>query len=237
MFGPEERRRAVDLYSATPMTTARVVRHLGYPARQCLERWLAKDSRYAGHMAKPIIPLETRTKAIEPVPDGSERSATGSRRIARAVWPRCGPKNRNAGQTSKPAMRRDRDAGDAEALRRRIEEPELGNAVMREVVEARRKRPGRRPAAPVEQGEDASGRPSAPDVFTQLDDMLARHRTERPPTATMPGPGLTDTPGCVSWWPGRSPLPRAGTGTAGSRPCSGPASRRRCSAGSWPRMV
>ena len=45
------------------------------------------------------------------------------------------PKNRNAGQTSKPAMRRDRDAGDAEALRRRIEEPELGNAVMREVVE------------------------------------------------------------------------------------------------------
>ncbi|MFR3968026.1 MAG: hypothetical protein ACLTZC_08320 [Bifidobacterium pseudocatenulatum] len=72
MFGPEERRRAVDLYSATPMTTARVVRHLGYPARQCLERWLAKDSRYAGHMAKPIIPLETRTKAIEPVPDGSD---------------------------------------------------------------------------------------------------------------------------------------------------------------------
>ena len=51
MFGPEERRRAVGLYSATPMTTARVVRHLGYPARQCLERWLAKDSRYAGHMA------------------------------------------------------------------------------------------------------------------------------------------------------------------------------------------
>ena len=147
------------------------------------------------------------------------------------------PKNRNAGQTSKPAMRRDRDAGDAEALRRRIEEPELGNAVMREVVEVRRKRPGRRPAAPVEQGEDASGRPSAPDVFTQLDDMLARHRAKQPPTATTPGSGLTDTPGRVSGWPGRSPLPRAGTGTAGSGPRSGPASRRRCSAGSWPRMV
>lgn len=70
--------------------------------------------------------------------------------------------------------------------RRRVEEPELENAVMREVIEARRKRPGRRPAAPVEQGEDASGRPSAPDVFTQLDDMLARHRTEQPPTATTP---------------------------------------------------
>ena len=33
-------------------------------------------------------------------------------------------------------MRRDRSAGDAEAPRRRIEEPELGNAVMREVAEA-----------------------------------------------------------------------------------------------------
>ena len=137
------------------------------------------------------------------------------------------PGNRNAGQASKPAIRRDRDAGDAEALRRRIEEPELGNAVMREVVEARRKRPGRRPAAPVEQGEDASGRPSAPDVFTQLDDMLARHRAKQPPTATTPGSGLTDTPGRVSGWPGRSPFPGAGTGTAGSRPCSGPVSRRR----------
>ena len=108
------------------------------------------------------------------------------------------PKNRNAGQADKPAMRRDRDVGDAEALRRRIEELELGNAVMREVVEARRKRPGRRSAAPVEQGEDASGRPSASDVFTQFDDMLARHRTGRPPTAATPGSPLTDTPGCVS---------------------------------------
>ena len=74
MSGPEERQRAVDLYSATPMTTAQVVRHLGYPTRQCLERWLAKDPRYAGHMAKPIIPLETRTKAIELVLGGMRGS-------------------------------------------------------------------------------------------------------------------------------------------------------------------
>ena len=46
------------------------------------------------------------------------------------------PENRNAGQANKPAMRRDRSAGDAEAPRRRIEEPELWNAVMREVAEA-----------------------------------------------------------------------------------------------------
>ena len=74
MFSPEERERAVELYFTTPMTTAQLVRHLGYPTRQCLERWLAKDPRYAGHMAKPIIPLETRTKAIELVLGGRRGS-------------------------------------------------------------------------------------------------------------------------------------------------------------------
>lgn len=69
MSGPEERQRAVDLYSAMPVTTAQVVRHLGYPTRQCLERWLAADPRYAGHMAKPIIPLETK--------DQSDRTGAG----------------------------------------------------------------------------------------------------------------------------------------------------------------
>lgn len=52
MSGLEERERAVELYFTTPMMTAQVVEHLGYPTRQCLERWLAMDSRYAGHMAK-----------------------------------------------------------------------------------------------------------------------------------------------------------------------------------------
>ncbi|MFY1726513.1 hypothetical protein ACJ8LF_02585 [Bifidobacterium bifidum] len=39
-------------------------------------------------------------------------------------------------------MRRDRDAGDTEAPRRRVEEPEPGDAVMREVVEVAGKDPG-----------------------------------------------------------------------------------------------
>ena len=43
MSGPEERERAVGLYFTTPMTTAQVVRRLGCPTRQCLERRLAKD--------------------------------------------------------------------------------------------------------------------------------------------------------------------------------------------------
>ena len=71
------------------------------------------------------------------------------------------PKNRNAGQSDKPAPRRNWNAravgDDVEALRRRVEELELENALMREVVEACGKRPRRRPMAPVEQGEDAAG--------------------------------------------------------------------------------
>lgn len=141
--------RAVGLYFTTPMTTAQVVEHLGYPTRQCLERWLAMDPRYAGHMDKPIIPPETRTKAIEPVPDGmqwkqaAELFGAGVGAVHNRVkayreggMAALRPKNRNAGQASKPAMRRSRNAGavrdDVEALRRRVEEPELENAVMRE---------------------------------------------------------------------------------------------------------
>ena len=210
MSGLEERERAVELYFTTPMTTAQVVEHLGYPTRQCLERWPAMDSRYAGHMAKPIIPLETRLKAIEPVPGSVQKRA--AKQLGAGVgavhgWVRAyrkggmaalQPKNRNSAQGNKPADSRRRpsaaDDDDAEALRRRVEELELENALMREVVEARRKRPRRRPAAPVEQGEDPVDRPVEAGVFARLDDMLARHRAERPPTATTPGSALTSTP-------------------------------------------
>lgn len=126
-------------------------------------------------MDRPIIPPETRTKAIEPVPGGmrqkraAERLGAGVGAVRNRVrayreggMAALRPENRNAGQADRPAMRRDRSAGDAEAPRRRVEELELGNAVMREVAEVAEKRPGRRPTAPVGQGEDASGRPSAP---------------------------------------------------------------------------
>ena len=152
MSGPEERRRAVEPYFTTPMTTAQVVEHLGYPIRQCLERWLAKNPRHAGHMAKPIISLETRTKAIEPVPDGmrgsgppndsaraSELSTTGSRRIVRAVWPRCGPKT---GTPARPTSLRRDEAGipgpSAMTWRRCAagsRSRNLENAVMRETID------------------------------------------------------------------------------------------------------
>ena len=116
MLSPEERWRAVELYFTTPPATAQVVRHLGYPTRQCLERWLVADPRYAGRMAKPIIPLETRTKAIEPVLGGMQRKQAVERLGAGvgAVhnWVKAyreggmaalQPRNRNAGQSNKPA--------------------------------------------------------------------------------------------------------------------------------------
>ena len=158
MSGLEERERAVELYFTTPMTTAQVVEHLGYPTRQCLERWPAMDSRYAGHMAKPIIPLETRRRAVEPVPGSVQKQA--AKQLGAGVgavhgWVRAyrkggmaalQPKNRNSAQGNKPADSRRRpsaaDDDDAEALRRRVEEPELENALMREVVEVAEKDPG-----------------------------------------------------------------------------------------------
>ena len=124
MSGLEERERAVELYFTTPMTTAQVVEHLGYPTRQCLERWPAMDSRYAGHMAKPIIPLETRRRAVGPVLGGMRRKQA-AKQLGVSVgavhgWVRAyrkggmaalQPKNRNAAQGNKPAdSRRKRSA-------------------------------------------------------------------------------------------------------------------------------
>lgn len=146
MSGLEERERAVELYFTTPMTTAQVVEHLGYPTRQCLERWLAMDSRYAGHMAKPIIPLETRRRAVELVLGGMQQKQA-AKQLGAGVgavhgWVRAyrkggmaalQPKNRNSAQGNKPADSRRRpsaaDDDDAEALRRRVEELEPGERV------------------------------------------------------------------------------------------------------------
>ena len=105
MFGPEERQRAVGLCSATPMATAQVVEHLGYPTRRCLERCLAKGPRYAGRMRIPIIPPGNRAEG--------DRTGIG----------------RHAAEASRPAARRGDspgDDGDVEALRRSLEELEPG---------------------------------------------------------------------------------------------------------------
>ena len=72
---------------------------------------------------------------------------------------------------------------DPDVLRRRIRELELENALMREAVRGRKKRPGRRPAAPVEPGEDNADRPAEAEVFAEVADMLAA--VSRPAATTV----------------------------------------------------
>ena len=74
-----------------------------------------------------------------------------------------------------------RGGDDVEALRRRVEELESGERVDAGGGGGRRKRPGRRPAAPVEQGEDDAGRPAGAEVFAEVDGLLAAHSAEQLP--------------------------------------------------------
>ena len=90
MSGPGERRRVVDLYSATPMATARVVERLGYSTGQCPERRPAKDPGYAGHMARPIVPPKT----------GGRGDRTGAGRHAAEAGRRTARRGRRRGQLS-----------------------------------------------------------------------------------------------------------------------------------------
>jgi hypothetical protein len=65
VLGQEGRDCVVELYLSMEMTAQQVVDHLGYPTRQCLERWLHRDSRYSGSVSKPIVPLRRRREAVE----------------------------------------------------------------------------------------------------------------------------------------------------------------------------
>ena len=146
----------MELYLTTPMTTAQVVECLGYPTRQCLERWLAMDPRYAGRMAKPIIPLETRRKAIELVLGGMQQKqaakqlgvSVGAVRNWVRAYRRGGmaalqPRNQNAAQGGESAsvLGAGRMPGAAMTWRRCAvgsRSWSRGNALMREAVRGRR---------------------------------------------------------------------------------------------------
>ena len=108
------------------MFSLEVVECLGYPTRQCLERWLAMDPRYAGRMAKPIIPLETRRKAIELVLGGMQQKQAAKqlgvsvgavhnwvRAYRRGGMAALQPRNQNAAQGGKSASVRPRGGADA----------------------------------------------------------------------------------------------------------------------------
>jgi transposase InsO family protein/transposase-like protein len=154
MFSQEERGRAVELYFSTDMTTQQVVDHLGYPTRQCLERWLHEDPRYSDAIAKPIVPLRKRVRAVRLCLAGMQQKraavqlgvSAGAVHHWMALYREGGmaalqPRRRIAvAKEEKPTIRPVPD--DVGGLRRRVAELELENALMREVVEVVKKDPG-----------------------------------------------------------------------------------------------
>lgn len=114
MSGPEERRHAAEPYFTTPMTTAQMVKHLGYPTRPVLGTLAGGGSP----VCRPYDPPHHPTGDKGPrqsnrcrvacsrsgPPNGSarasERSTTGSRRTAKAEWPRCRPETRTPRRTA-----------------------------------------------------------------------------------------------------------------------------------------
>ena len=153
MFSREGRERAVELYFTTSMSTKQVVEHLGYPTRQCPERWLHADPRYADVVPKPPIPLGTRRRAVELCLSGMQQKQAaaelGVSTSAVQHWMRLyraggmaalGPKRRDA--MPQAGTEHELLGDDPDELRRRIRELELESALMREVAEAVKKDPG-----------------------------------------------------------------------------------------------
>ena len=135
------------------MTTAQVVECLGYPTRQCLERWLAMDPRYAGPYGQTHNSSGDKTEGDR---TGAGRHAAEAGRQNSSVsvsavhnWSQGVPQRRHSRVTAEPECRQGGNqrpsvlgagrmpgaADDVEALRRRVEELELENALMRELVE------------------------------------------------------------------------------------------------------
>lgn len=193
MSGREERERAVELYFSTSMSTKQVVEHLGYPTRQCPGTVAARRSQVCGcrPQAAHTVGDAVSRGGIVPVWYAAEAGGDGAWRRRRCgasldeTVPRRwngGAGDRNGGMpcrrpepiASRWAMTRMCCVGGYGSWSR-------GNALMREVVRGRRKRPGRRPAAPVEQGEGNAGRPAEAEVFAEVDGLLAVHRAEQLP--------------------------------------------------------
>ena len=90
-----------------------------------------------------------------------------------------------------------------------------------------KKRPGRRPAAPVEPGEDDAGRPAEAEVFAEVDGLLAAVSRPAATTATTRERGSMSTGPCAAASRTCSANRGAGTGIGGSGRRWAPGRRRR----------
>ena len=164
MSGREERERAVELYFSTSMSTKQVVEHLGYPTRQCPGTVAARRSQVCGcrcQASRTVGGAASRGGAV-PVRHAAEAGGRGAwrRRRRGASLDETVPRRRNGGAGDRngvmPCLRPEPNTNCWATTRMRCVGGygswSRGNALMREAVRGREKRPGRRPAAPVEVG-------------------------------------------------------------------------------------
>ena len=144
----DEKKAAIDLYFDTEMTSQEVVDKLGYPTRQCLESWLRKDERYGdGNFRHGFYPVSLRREAVRlRLEEGLALKEIAIRlcvknKVSVQQWVRrfeqegdmgLIPKRTSASQP-KPDVPSTPD--DIDELKKRCEELELENAVMKEMLD------------------------------------------------------------------------------------------------------
>lgn len=146
-YSDDEKRIAIGLYFDENLTSQQVVDRLGYPTRQCLERWLREDERYGdGNFRHGFYPVSLRREAV--------RLRLEEGLALKEIAIRLGVKNKVSVQQWVTRFEQEGDMGlipkrtsasqpkpdvpstpdDIDALKKRCEELELENAVMKEML-------------------------------------------------------------------------------------------------------
>jgi putative transposase len=149
---------------------AATIRTLGYPSRKLLSVWVNELDPQAG--ARVVVPsrefsAEVKQAAVVALcmRQASAKSVAQGLGVSRPTlynW-----KDRLLGHDAPPSMKRQQDSPPGseraeleqqlEALRRDIRRLQLEHDLLKKANELLKKRPGHRPAAPDESGEDAAG--------------------------------------------------------------------------------
>lgn len=153
-FTQSEKQEAIDLYFDEKLTLEQVVERLGYPTRQSLSNWLKCDSRYGTTFKHGYYPLEIKRAAVEMYSAGGIRADDVARNlgiksgVSVITWNRnvelfgydgLIPKVRSAAM---PIPKTPEVPEDPEELKRRCEDLELDNAILRQTIEVLKKDPG-----------------------------------------------------------------------------------------------
>jgi transposase InsO family protein/transposase-like protein len=147
-YTDEEKERAISLYFSSGLTSQKVVDELRYPSRQNLELWLKKDTRYGdGNFRHGFYPIALKREAVRlRLEEGRALKDIASRlhvknKVTVQKWVAkfeeegdmgLVPKKKSASQPEPdvPDM-----PDDIDGLKKRCEELELENAVMKEMLD------------------------------------------------------------------------------------------------------